>query len=440
MTQSLLRILNTSQIQINFNNPFPKKRKSTEETPAPLSHRKVILTSEPGITKQYSYSAAIQEARDLLVKAYYLTEDKGKQDAVLDLVEVFRNFTEEGRTNMKGMINTTNKPSEAVNLSNAAPEIKATVPSYAQILKSSTQSEITSILPLKSNGMKVLGKGTSQQSGNNIAAAGKTSITPTVETATATTTSPPPPFHHANVITLVTKSGGVLPLYQPFSVRERINKILGKRAISRVHTSVKGNVVLTCMDSSPSELLLDQQKWEPVFEGWPIHKAQKVNHWPKLVVHGVPKCIPIEALNEEIEVFNKGITTQGQPRWIGKTYSQSLRGSVTFSVTTEEEKNQLLGSGVLIGGLWLKVVPFLQSTQKTQCRRCLTYGHHQSTCIKVPVCAFCLGEHETSHHKCNTCQSTQSCIHHAVHCANCKSNTHLAFQKQDCDYYKALSC
>lgn len=292
------------------------------------------------------------------------------------------------------------------------------------------------------NGMRALGKGNNQATIVQTAAASAASAASSGSTATVTTTteSLPTSFHNENVITLVTKSGGALPTYQPFSVRDSINKVLGKRAISRVHTSVKGNVVLTCMDSSPSELLMDQEKWEPIFAGWPIHKAQKVSHWPKLVVHGVPTFIPIESINEEIEGFNKGIQTQGQPRWLNRNYKQSTRASITFSVTTEEQKDHLISSGVLIGGLFMKVVPFQQSTQKTQCRRCLTYGHHQSTCRKLPVCAICLGGHMTSDHSCTRCHSKQSCEHHAMQCANCKSNTHLAFQRQECDFFKALAC
>ena len=247
-------------------------------------------------------------------------------------------------------------------------------------------------------------------------------------------------FPSHNVVTLVTKSGAALPTYQPFTIRENINKILGKRAISRVHTSIKGNIVLTCMESSPSELSLDQDKWEPAFAGWPNQKVQKITHWPKVVVHGVPTCIPLDALNEEIEIYNKGIQTQGEPRWLTRSHKQSSKASITFSVTTEEEKEHLLESGVMIGGLYLKAVNYQQATYKTQCRNCLAYGHHQSHCKKPPVCAFCSREHLSSAHCCNTCKATESCVHHAVQCANCKSNTHLAFQKQNCDYFKALSC
>lgn len=185
---------------------------------------------------------------------------------------------------------------------------------------------------------------------------------------------------------------------------------------------------------------MDQDKWESVFSDWPIQKAQKITHWPKLVVHGVPTFIPIQHINEEIEVFNENIMTQGQPRWLSQTYKQRGKTSLTFSVTTEQEKEHLLKLGVLIGGPLLKVVNYQQSTQRTQCKKCLVFGHHQLGCKNKPVCAICFRAHMSMDHQCSTCKATQSCVHQAVQCANCKSNTHLAFQRQDCDYYKALAC
>lgn len=426
-----------------------RKRKCQESSQPVIHHTKVMRIAEPKITQQDTYSSAIQKARDILINAYNLTNCKEKQDSLLDLVEVFRNFTENGRISIKQNINTIDTPMEpstpitqTTRITPAAPAVQ----SYAEIVKNKAAVAPTTILAKLSSGMKVLGNNIQQtkldseiiQTKTNTVAPSITTKAAAIKTGTETLATAQ--FASHNVITLVTKPGGNLPTYQPYSIRENINKILGKRAISRVHTSIKGNIVLTCMDSTPSELLLDQDKWETVFAGWPIQKIQKITHWPKVVVHGVPTCIPLQALNEEIEIYNKGIKTQGEPRWLTRTHKQSSKASVTFSVTTEEEKEQLLESGVMIGGLYLKAVNYQQATHTTQCRNCLAYGHHQTLCNKPPVCVFCSGKHLTSAHCCITCKSTESCIHHAVQCTNCKSNTHLAFQKQDCDYFKALSC
>lgn len=412
------------------------KRKSPDSTPPTINSRKIIQIEEPKITKQHTFLSAIQEARNLLVKAYSLTETIEKQDAVLDLVEIFRNYIEEGRVRPISINKPTASPSE-LSPTNEVPAVpEPTLPSYAQMLRRNVPILPPATAQNPANGMKVLHKLTRQAA--PAVCPTETiiqNIVPKSSPIQITTTLP-----RENVVTLVTKQGEILPTYDAFSIRERINKILGKRAISRVHTSVKGNLVLTCMDSPPSELLLDQEKWETIFAGWPINKVQKVSHWLKLVVHGVPTSIPINAINEEIEIFNEGTKTQGQPRWLSKSYQQRLRASITFSVTSEEERDNLIKSGVLIGGLRLKVVSFQQSTQKTQCLKCLSFGHHQIGCTKDPICAICLGKHITTAHKCSACSATQSCTHHAVQCANCKSNTHLAFQRQDCDYFKALSC
>lgn len=428
--------------------PKIRKRKCPDSPLTIAQPKKVVTVAEMARPKIYDYDSIILEARDLLVKAYSLTDKKDKKDAALDLIEVFRNFTEEGRIQMP----VTQRPSSPLSRP-ATPEHQISsnipaAPSYAQVLGKNTPAICVTQPKEPASGMKIL----TRQS-TNIAESSGSSATPALSARIVTSvpndlnpnTRPTFTAHSdtnlaQNVITLVTKSGCTLPIYQPFSIRESFNKILGKKAISRVHTSAKGNLVLTCWDSTPNELLLDQEKWETIFADWPVQKAQKITHWPKLVVYGVPTGIPIQEINQEIESFNDGIQTQGQPRWLTKSHNQALRATITFSVTTEDEKVQLLKNGVLIGGLLLRVANYQLSTQNTQCHKCLTYGHHQVGCTKQTVCAICLGGHMTSNHSCVTCKASQSCIHHALKCANCNSNTHLAFQQHECDYYKALAC
>ena len=424
--------------------PFSEQPRKRGVSPTILSATqpsKMVKIAAP-CTIKHTFETAIFEARDLLVKAYGLTNDKIKQAAVLDLVQVFRSFTEEGK-----VITIVPKSNEGPDEPNHEKDVVLEAPkppSYAQKLREGIPQMLTTKgLPSKP-GMKVLGHKAPIQDTAPAASPNKTPTTNNISVphtaarvmpiAIATNST------NENVITLVTRTGCTLPSYQAYTVRENINKILGKRAVSRVHTSPKGNLVLSCMDATPAELLLDQEKWQGQFEGWPIKLAQKINHWPKMVVHGVATCIPINKLNSEIEAYNKDIKTQGEPRWLTKSPEKMIRASVAFCVKTDEEKTRLIKSGVLIGGQLLKVVNFQQSTQKTQCRKCLQYGHHSVSCRKLPVCAICLGAHYTNSHKCSTCSATQSCIHHAVQCANCKSNTHLAFQRLDCDYYKALTC
>lgn len=83
-----------------------------------------------------------------------------------------------------------------------------------------------------------------------------------------------------------------------------MNKAMGKIAISRVHTSVKYNVVPSCFAASPDEMLAKKGKWQHISDKWPIAKAQKVENWLPLVAHRVPTSTLISDFKEEVENFN----------------------------------------------------------------------------------------------------------------------------------------
>ena len=167
-----------------------------------------------------------------------------------------------------------------------------------------------------------------------------------------------------------------------------------------------------------------------------IAKAQKVQNWPTLVAHGVPTSIPISDFKEEVENFNQQIHIQGQPRWL--IQPKRRHGSVVFTIRSESEKTTILRQGILVGGLLLKPVNYQSHTQKTQCQRCLKFGHHHLLCKRAPLCSICHGAHLTSDHKYQTCQASEHCQHHGTKCANCQSLHHHAFQKQVCEFYQAL--
>lgn len=241
------------------------------------------------------------------------------------------------------------------------------------------------------------------------------------------------------ILTIVINVGFEPPKYNALSIRDDINSILGRKAIARVHTSPRNNVFLTCLETSADELLASKHKWERIFSDWPISAIQKVNNWPKLVVHGIPTTIPINRLKNEAEEYNKSIQLQGEPRWLTGS-PKKTHASAVISVATEKQKNELLKSGILIGGQLLKVVKYQSHTEKTQCRICLKYGHFSTFCRRKPVCAFCLESHLTSEHTCSSCSKAGSCSEHPKKCYNCNSNNHNALQKDECEYYKALTC
>ena len=432
---------------IKSNNKTSKKRTSSALTDPhyhPSKYTRVGSRSgaNPSILKVKTSMGNILDARDLLVEAYKLTEDRAEQTNLLDLVEIFRKFTEKGHL---GPLTTA-----VLNHQSAAlPQPQPQQPPQSQTVAITTETTTTltpkptpasNAQPTYAEKLKAsLPPSTSQSKPEPISLQGITQqpITNSKDKAQAS----PIPFSQNldKIITLVTVRGSSLPRYQATEIRDKLNRVLGRRAIARVHTSPHHNLVLTCLEATADEVLESLTQWKPIFEGWPISEVQRVNNWPKLVVHGVPTCIPITSFKEEAEDYNPGLQIQGAPRWLLKEQKKA-HSSVVFTVKSQEERQLLNKTGIIIGGMLLRVVNYQSKTHKTQCRNCLKFGHHASVCRSQPVCAICRSSHATDKHHCATCQSSHGCTHFAVKCVNCHSPSHNALQKHSCEVFKVLTC
>lgn len=452
---------------------LPKKNPVTKPT---ISVTPVTPLPKPKFT---SAEEALYSARDKILEAYKLTSDRESQKQILDFLNLFRAYTEKGYNAIQGFIKLNNlsiPPRTPLNLSlsqrtNHVDQVEIPMPpnphrfqpthkGHSHTGKKHTQNSPEGIFPhlnspinlTHTNEIRPLKPSYAQAIQKPIAPDARP-LPPTKASQPHKSVSQPVEKHQAQntfdnnisktypkdikVITLVLTKGSSVPNYQATQIRDKVNKAIGKIAISRVHTSPRNNIVLTCFNSTPEELLEQQSKWEKVFANWPISKAQKVETWPNVVIHGVPSFLSIDDIPEEISSFNPNISIQGKPRWLTGP-PKTDHGSIVMTVSSEAEKNQVIQTGVLISGLLLRVVNYKPSNEKTLCSSCLKYGHHHLLCKRKPVCAICIKEHKTSEHSCSTCKASGNCSHHLTHCLNCKSSSHTALQKKDCEFYKAL--
>lgn len=337
------------------------------------------LTNQNKIT---SAKEAIYSARDNIIEAYKLTSDRNTQTKFLDLLNIFRSFTESNFNNLP-------KPDEASSTPNSRGQ--ACIP----------QSPESPKIDLNQGGSKSY----AQALGNAINSKSQPSLVPSKKPAQQTTSPKNTSTQEKKVVTLVISNGSLVPVYQPTTIRDAVNKAMGKIAISRVHTSPRNNIVLTYFQSSQEELLENQPKWTQVFFDWPKAKIQKVEQWPTLVVHGVPTCILITNISSEISSFNANISVQGKPRWLSNGPPKTAHGSLAVTVGSEEEKSRIIKTGILIGGLLLKAVNYKSNSERTLCDNCLKYGHHRLICKRRPVYAICLGNHNSKEHSCSSCKA-----------------------------------
>lgn len=366
-------------------------------------------------TKFKTAEQALYSARDSILEASRLTSNRAFQTQILDFLTIFRAYTENEFKVLPNVPPETHVPTAKENKKSISADISPFSggrKSYAQAVKAPNPSTVSN--PTKSSQIQ---KQKRVQPHNSVQSSVKK--------------------NEKRIITLVVTKGSQAPTYQPTVLRDAVNKAMQKKAISRVHTSTRHNIVLTCYHSSPEELLESQAKWQHIFEGWPIVKAQKLESWPTVVVHGVPASFPVDSLAEEVSSFNQNITVQGKPRWLtGRP--KAAHGSVVMTLGSDTQKASVLKSGILIGGLLLRAVNYQTSTARTLCRNCLKYGHQQLQCRRPAVCAFCHGGHASSEHSCSVCKSSTNCQHHTTQCSNCKATTHNALHKSECEFYKAL--
>ncbi|KAK7912203.1 hypothetical protein PG985_014684 [Apiospora marii] len=213
--------------------------------------------------------------------------------------------------------------------------------------------------------------------------------------------SPPEPQkandRKEHTLVLIKDKDQALPRFDPVLIRDRINARLQCNAIKGVHTSPKGNVVLTSLSLTASQLLQEQQRWQDVFQGWPITAAEKPETWPKLVAHFVPTSLSPTSFAEEVKQFND-IEIQGNVRWLSKPEGKA-HSSMVFA-TQEVDRANCLKHGIWIQGQHLQVVRFKSFTPKTQCRRCLKLGHDPVICRRRLQSLFQIALEHQSHILC----------------------------------------
>ena len=111
-------------------------------------------------------------------------------------------------------------------------------------------------------------------------------------------------YRKEHTLVLTKSKDQELPTFDPSQIRDQINASLQTNAIKGVHISPKGNIVLTSLSLSASQLLEKRQVWETVFYNWPLIGAQEPETWPKLIAHFVPIALSPTSFTEEIIRFN----------------------------------------------------------------------------------------------------------------------------------------
>jgi hypothetical protein len=417
--------------------PTPCPNRQPEEPPRP-THNRTRSNFSPFIgaiprypivgktPKATSIEEALEIARNLVIQAANLAENNPtRQSSLLDLVEVFRDYTENGRINKKNSAILGDQISSLSNVSKELrekirrlekPNTQPTQPtqptsSYAAVAANNQEQPWITI---QKQNEKNAQKNTEKNKPKKTTSLSDRQIVLVSDTPTA---------------------------FDALKIRNAFNRAFTTKGgvqspvVASVTGSAKGNKIITTTPAFTAKYLLENEViWKDITD---FKTAQPITPWFKVVIHKLPTNHSLEVLKEEIEIFNKGLKVVGNPFWLtpeARRESQNF-GSACVAFATEEEAQRAIRGKLYILGQSLRAEKLRVINNSKQCSKCQGFGHLETRCQKI-ACQICSEAHHTSLHKCKSCATKgKPCVHTIFKCVNC-SKPHAA-NSQDCEILQA---
>ena len=360
----------------------------------------------------------IIQARSLILEACSLTKSTNEQSKLLDLLEIFREYTEKGRLHSASTI----IASQVANLESATRQIESKAKALAKgpVLAPASTNATTNSTP----------------SFATVASNNSTRTTSPQEWTLVNKVKPPRKDNtqknqlKSNRLILI-KSPNSTNDFSPLAIRNAFNKAFLDKGVqgpvvATVSKSLGQNVVVTTANPFSAEYLLEKQSiWEHVIR---FQSAQKDEPWHKVVLHGIPTAdfnnpTGMDLIVEEIKTFNKDLVPIGTPYWLTPSEKRlnQRAGSVVVAFATATEASRAIRHRLYVAGISVRVEKLYSTAATTQCSKCQGFGHLNTHCKRTPRCRLCGELHATQQHVCNTCRIKGSkCPHLVPNCANCK--------------------
>lgn len=368
---------------------------------------------------------AIQMALGLIIKAadMYGNNNSAERTKVLNLMEIFRDYTETGRVNNK---TTDILASHVADLGKAARVIGTktqqlkTTPAIP-ILKSISQTvpQSTPQPTLVSTSQSKATYAAAAASNNNNTWQTVPSRKPAVQ-ATKSKTQPSLKDRQ-----LVLQRNSHQPI-DPLLLRNEFNMAFKSKGqstpvVASVKESNKQNIVLTTTPTFTGKFLLENKSvWQHIVK---FEEALLIKPWFKVAIHNIPTNQDLAVLKDEIPTFNKGLKIVGNPYWLtsAERRQTQLTGTACIAFSTEKEAKQAISQKLFVLGVSVRAEKLHSTPPSTQCTNCQKFGHFENKCKGTTACRICGKGHSTSAHKCNTCSTKgKTCVHTLPLCANCK--------------------
>jgi hypothetical protein len=419
----------TIHVQVRANpfaipqNIVPQKRGGGNSimTPERLRFNRPAPATQFQFQKQKSATAlpvassaqeAISIARDMVLQASTLAETNQEQTKLLDLLEIFRNYTETGRTPREELANNSRRKT------------------YADAAKpTKTYAEAT---------------------GPNTALLGRPARA--APSAKATAAQVKKDTQKRELVLLVEEAHtaaaeAVDPLAQRNAINDALKKVSNTAVVvASVRLTARKNLLLTTTERFSADFLLQHtDAWKSAIQvtckGMQTQEEQIQVVAHKVYMHEAFISSTAE-LKAEIETFNN-VVIQGNPRWLAKREKlknahllppHQRHASIAFVVGSEEERQRLLAYKQLsIAGRTVYLTKYHDISPQTQCQNCFKLGHNKEMC-KNRGCKLCAKPHYTKDYlSCADCKLTgRLCEHQKPCCINCQEE-HIATSRR-CTY------
>jgi hypothetical protein len=266
---------------------------------------------------------AIYWARDLILQASTMAKTSESQDKYLELLDVFRDFTETGRVKNQYTEKLSSKLAyHSASLAAASQQATKTIKNavYLATQKTTNQPRNTST---------DLTKNQAKTSYATIAAQNENTSWTTILPKKKQGTKKPNSYYQVVLTLLQTQPAN------PLQARNKVNEAFAKAGIEgpviqAVTTSRRNNLILTTTTKYSGDFLLQNKNvWQQLF---PLGKAQLLESWTKVIVHNVLTTFEgaenLEILRSEVPTYNKGLEIVGNPYWLSRNWQDKANQRV----------------------------------------------------------------------------------------------------------------
>ena len=400
--------------------------------PPTLDHFEFTSQRLASMPKAKSAEEAIDMARNLVIQASLLTSGI-EHKKLLDLLEVFRDYTEKNRVNNHGLAVLTSQVSNLETVSR-------TIGSKVKLLQKPTAAT-----PISNSQPSSINPTPAQKAPSYAAAAAKAPAPAADWHVVGKKKSPEPTVRNKLSSRQLVLTRNTFTPFDSLRLRNEFNDLFARKGlttpvVASVTTSAKQNMVVTTTPRFTAKYLLENINiWENIT---PFTSALLNESWHKVAVHNVPTSYDsnedLSIIKTEIETFNKGLKVVGNPYWLTKPdrRRQQETGTICVAFATEREAQQAIRNRLYVLGISVRAEKLHATPPTSQCAKCQRFGHSDTRCSNEYTCKICAGHHATRVHKCNTCNvKGRACMHTIPLCGNCKG-PHTADSKL-CEIFQA---